>query len=57
MKEPKFLTITGLDGSGKTTLANNIIEFYKTRGYKYKYDLRKGFSRALLRESEKDIFA
>jgi thymidylate kinase len=37
MKEPKFLTITGLDGSGKTTLANNIIEYYKARGYKYKY--------------------
>lgn len=37
MKKPRCITISGLDGSGKTTLANQLVEYLKSKGYKTKY--------------------
>ena len=37
MKKPRCITISGLDGSGKTTLANWLVEYLKSKGYKTKY--------------------
>ena len=37
IKKPRFIIISGIDGTGKTTLANWLVEFYKSKGYKCKY--------------------
>jgi GT2 family glycosyltransferase/thymidylate kinase len=37
MKNPSCIIISGLDGSGKTTLANSLFEYLRSKGYKTKY--------------------
>ena len=37
MKKTKFIEISGADGSGKTTLANYLVNKYKSEGYKSNY--------------------
>jgi len=37
MKNPSCIIISGLDGSGKTTLANSVVEYLRSKGYKTKY--------------------
>lgn len=37
MKNPSCIAISGLDGSGKTTLADSLVEYLRSKGYKTKY--------------------
>jgi len=37
MKNPRCIAISGLDGSGKTTLANSLAEYLRSKGYKTKF--------------------
>ena len=37
MKNSRFIVITGMDGSGKTTLANWLYKYFISKGYKSKY--------------------
>jgi len=37
MHYPRFIAITGIDGSGKTTIAKRLIKYLKSRGYGTKY--------------------
>ena len=37
MKNPRCIAISGVDGSGKTTLANWLVKYLRFKGYKTKY--------------------
>lgn len=42
-EEPKLIIFTGIDGSGKTTIARSFVSFLKGKGYKTKYVWIKSF--------------